>query len=67
MKCEDCKFADYSGEELFHFCRRNAPIPKMFESPVDGERVVDEALVWWPRVFCEDWCGEFKPKESEAA
>jgi len=66
MNCDECKFSDDMGiDDGFMFCRRNAPVPKIYGESVDGEHASHNSLVWWPRVFCGDWCGEFKPKDEE--
>lgn len=71
-KCENCENCEWfmaredSGdwnpkeheEEWDGFCRRNAPQPIIVEDNDDH----DETYVYWPRVFTQEWCGEFKPK-----
>ena len=73
MKCSDCKFymevaggaplreGDFlrpAGE-----CRRNAPLSKLAGPKFAGEM----AVVHWPVVAADDWCGDFGEKPAPAA
>lgn len=54
MKCETCSFYQAAKTE----CRRNAPVPK-----ADGTA----ATAHWPTVAADDWCGEYKSKDTAKA
>ena len=59
MKCEDCKWwTRRPNSESVGTCHKLLPIVKI-------DDYGDE--YWhWPITSDIDWCGEFKPKESEA-
>lgn len=56
--CATCQyFAGYSApDEHYGECRRNAPSPHVQKDEED----FTDLFVWWPKVFDEDWCGEYK-------
>lgn len=60
LKCEDCRFWEYvqldGDDRRVGICRRHAP-SGIFTSEAD-------LCFEWPFVGDDDWCGEFKPKES---
>lgn len=63
MKCEDCKFSfddGEGGEEDPIDCRR---FPPVFLPAYAGH----PELFCFPSVERYEWCGEFKPKDTEAA
>jgi len=62
-KCENCRFGirvEYQAAPHEIECHRNAPLP--IPQPVDDHW--DLFNVVWPSMDLDDWCGEFKPKDS---
>ena len=64
MKCDDCKFSfddGIGGEDDPIECRRFPP----FLHPRDA--AYDPPFFTFVLTERKDWCGEFKPKDTEAA
>lgn len=61
--CRDCRFWSMTLDEpdqQFGECRRRAPVPR------DGTPEIIPATEW-PETGCNDWCGEFQPREAARA
>jgi hypothetical protein len=59
LRCENCRLfqREAGNSSRYGVCHRNPPVFLRFDDygdPVMGQPVVSQ----------EDWCGEFKPKES---
>lgn len=60
-KCEDCRFWKvWNKKEGYGACRRNPPMDTLDSIP--GMNRLEPV---WPDTNFDNWCGEFKPKESE--
>jgi hypothetical protein len=61
--CSDCRYAHpFSNDHEQYSCRRYAPRPL----PSNAFGHVDDRVTYWPLVFCEEWCGEWRSREDRA-
>jgi hypothetical protein len=78
-RCDQCEFwriGDLNLEvddDIDGTCHRFPPVLSdavMTDQPVHEELTMEAHQMWvWrrPTVVASDWCGEFKPKESDGA
>jgi len=58
--CGICKFFEPLNEPL-GFCKRYAPSPKVYVTKTFDD--LNDSKIYetrWPRVFDNNWCGEFE-------
>jgi len=61
--CKECQFY-YGHPESNGVCLRRAPITFAIEHPGSiGSYSYSNAI--WPKVSCDNWCGEFEVKNNE--
>ena len=77
MKCKDCWWWVCAGKDLagkpYDFGNCHKCIPKIFQLTEDVSKgyeaystvVTSRHITRWPQTKEDDFCGEFKPKESE--
>ena len=58
--CSACKYSEVVIENKELVCKRNAPLPVM---SIEEDPVL-RVYAYWPIVFPNDWCGEFKEKDE---
>jgi len=58
MKCETCKYWDEG------LCRRYPAQVFFYTRKADGQPMVEQFL---PSVSKHEWCGEYRPKDTEEA
>jgi hypothetical protein len=57
-ECKNCKFYQ-EVNNMWGYCKFNAPVI-ITKHPDSKEWPFTEST--WPKVFPEDWCGQFKKK-----
>lgn len=65
-RCKNCRFWKCNGanDEDYGLCRIRAPSTTSgYERTPSIKRFV--TITAWPETECDDWCGEFQPKDSE--
>ena len=63
-RCPSCRYFEVQKRhEDWGWCRRRAPLPSNLldaEDPGPEDPDHEGPTAWWPRVYEDDWCGEWK-------